>query len=372
MGWNRNRIARAAALSAAMTMVVASPELAGASDAETKDATQIEASAEVEAGAEVEVEDEIEAETEVDARTEAEVEEEAAAEAGADAEAHVEERTDLEADVDVEAGADVETGADVDVDANRGAEGDKGGRGADDDVNAPMPGAGATVAVEAADCDSFTVVSSKDLSNVVVVYADGEHHKADGLSGTEWTFTGDVQSVAGVYIKSGANHSGEGPGYGEWKDVVLTADCELATDIDTGTETETEVDADIEVDNEAETDTQVGGEVEVDTDTQVGGEVEADTDAHADVGGESEVRTDAPGSSPMPSGLVASNAAGTEVLGDVTTRPYTDAAMSSGSTLPRTGADSKALLPLGGALVLGGIALDLLSRRRQAAANDVR
>jgi Flp pilus assembly protein TadG len=72
--------------------------------------------------------------------------------------------------------------------------------------------------------DSFTynqvyVTSSKDLSNVVLEFADGTHQKFEGLSKYAATFQGTGanagKEVVGVWIKSGCNASGEGPGYGE-------------------------------------------------------------------------------------------------------------------------------------------------------------
>jgi hypothetical protein len=63
------------------------------------------------------------------------------------------------------------------------------------------------------------VTSSKDLSNVVLEFADGQRQKFDGLTGYTGTFqgTGDNagKEVVCVWIKSGCNSSSEGPGYGE-------------------------------------------------------------------------------------------------------------------------------------------------------------
>lgn len=64
-----------------------------------------------------------------------------------------------------------------------------------------------------------TVKSSKDLSNVVLLYSDGTVQKYDDLKGHEATFIGlgdDDKILSGVWIKSGCNHSGDGPGYGEF------------------------------------------------------------------------------------------------------------------------------------------------------------
>lgn len=78
-----------------------------------------------------------------------------------------------------------------------------------------MPTVGATF-----DCASVTTTSSKDLSNVVLLFCDGKHQKFDGLSGNSRTFSGTGGNagkvIKGVWIKSGCNLSGAGPGYGEF------------------------------------------------------------------------------------------------------------------------------------------------------------
>ncbi len=59
------------------------------------------------------------------------------------------------------------------------------------------------------------VESSKDLSNVVVRYTNGYTYKYDNLScGQTGTF-GNGNTIAEVWVKSGTNASGDGPGYGE-------------------------------------------------------------------------------------------------------------------------------------------------------------
>ncbi|MEZ5948992.1 MAG: pilus assembly protein TadG-related protein [Planctomycetaceae bacterium] len=63
------------------------------------------------------------------------------------------------------------------------------------------------------------VVSTKDLSNVVLEFSDGVHQKFEGLTGKTGTFAGtgdnEGKSIVGAWIKSGSNSSGDGPGYGE-------------------------------------------------------------------------------------------------------------------------------------------------------------
>ncbi|MGQ9576095.1 MAG: VWA domain-containing protein [Thermoguttaceae bacterium] len=63
------------------------------------------------------------------------------------------------------------------------------------------------------------VTSTKELSNVVLQFSTGAKQKFEPLSGTTGTFAG-TGSNAGkridkVWVKSGSNDSGEGPGYGE-------------------------------------------------------------------------------------------------------------------------------------------------------------
>jgi len=82
------------------------------------------------------------------------------------------------------------------------------------------------------ECDSITIISCKDLSNVVLEFEDGTRQKFDGLSGQSATFsgTGDNagKTVTGVWVKAGSNHSGDGPGYGERFDAPGEMACEDA------------------------------------------------------------------------------------------------------------------------------------------------
>jgi hypothetical protein len=69
------------------------------------------------------------------------------------------------------------------------------------------------------DCDEIEVDTCKDLSNVVIEFADGSLQRFEGLSGHSNSFTGTGENagkeIAGVWVKSGNNASGDGPGYGE-------------------------------------------------------------------------------------------------------------------------------------------------------------
>jgi hypothetical protein len=107
-------------------------------------------------------------------------------------------------------------GEDADEQADEGADADEGVSLAD--LDCPLGGDTAPIDVSF-DCDTITVVSCKDLSNVVVECADGTHQKTEGLHGQDGTFTctgeQEGQEIVGVWVKSGNNASGDGPGYGE-------------------------------------------------------------------------------------------------------------------------------------------------------------
>lgn len=82
------------------------------------------------------------------------------------------------------------------------------------------------------DCSSITIISCKDLSNVVLEFEDGTRQKFDGLSGQSATFSGTGanagKTVVGVWVKAGSNHSGDGPGYGERFDAPGEMACDDA------------------------------------------------------------------------------------------------------------------------------------------------
>ncbi len=71
-----------------------------------------------------------------------------------------------------------------------------------------------------ADRKSVSVVSTKDLSNVVLMFDDNATYKFDNLNqGKTGTFQGVGRNagkkIKTVWVKSGCNSSGDGPGYGE-------------------------------------------------------------------------------------------------------------------------------------------------------------
>jgi hypothetical protein len=84
----------------------------------------------------------------------------------------------------------------------------------DCELDCPRGGSTAPIAVHF-ECTEVHIVSCKDLSNVVLAYDDGEHHKFDGLKGHYGTFGGGDRIITTVWVKAGDNGSGEGPGYGE-------------------------------------------------------------------------------------------------------------------------------------------------------------
>ena len=71
----------------------------------------------------------------------------------------------------------------------------------------------ATVTAEWTACGVVEITSSKDISNVVFS-CEGSETKIDNLSGKTYTLSQDCD-VDSVWVKSGNNKSGDGPGYGE-------------------------------------------------------------------------------------------------------------------------------------------------------------
>ena len=68
-------------------------------------------------------------------------------------------------------------------------------------------------------CTSVDVSSSMDISNVVIAFADGSTQKFEGTFGEDETFAGTGanagKTITTAWVKSGANLSGDGSGYGE-------------------------------------------------------------------------------------------------------------------------------------------------------------
>lgn len=79
------------------------------------------------------------------------------------------------------------------------------------------PGPVGPILVEFA-CDSLWIETCRELSNVVLEFADGSRQKFDDLKGHTGEFAGtgehEGKEVVRVWVKAGGNLSGEGPGYG--------------------------------------------------------------------------------------------------------------------------------------------------------------
>lgn len=83
-------------------------------------------------------------------------------------------------------------------------------------VQAIAAGANNTSALLPSNIYSVYVTSTKDLSNVILHFADGTWYKYDNQSGYAKTYESDKE-IIGVWIKSGSNHSSGGPpGSGEY------------------------------------------------------------------------------------------------------------------------------------------------------------
>lgn len=124
-----------------------------------------------------------------------------------------------EAEFGADSGTPPQTGDATDAGARR--EGDQGVRQLADagaptiGLICPQGGNTGPVAVVFA-CDRITVVTCKDLSNVVIERADGSRQRLQGLKGHRNVFvSAGGQAIAGVWVKAGENRSGDGPGYGE-------------------------------------------------------------------------------------------------------------------------------------------------------------
>lgn len=94
------------------------------------------------------------------------------------------------------------------------------------------PGDGAVVnATFACGNTSVEVTSTKDLSNVVLRLSDGRDVKHVGLHGNSKTFVApDGTTITAVFIKSGDNPSGEGPGYGQRVNAPAPTACVAANE----------------------------------------------------------------------------------------------------------------------------------------------
>ncbi|MGB0165381.1 MAG: DUF7467 domain-containing protein [Luteibaculum sp.] len=96
-------------------------------------------------------------------------------------------------------------------------------------------GSSADIEADFEDCYEVKLESSKDLSNIVIDFAPAgfgsEDKKLDGLSGHKKTLK-ENKEILGVWVKSGANHSGDCPGCGEYFE--NDSDCDGSSDNGSG------------------------------------------------------------------------------------------------------------------------------------------
>jgi hypothetical protein len=92
-----------------------------------------------------------------------------------------------------------------------------------------VKGAVSSVHVEF-ECSSVTVYTCKDLSNLVIEFEDGTRQRFEGQKGHTNAFSGTGtfagKRIVRVWVKAGANHSGDGPGYGERVETTVTGECD--------------------------------------------------------------------------------------------------------------------------------------------------
>jgi LPXTG-motif cell wall-anchored protein len=74
-------------------------------------------------------------------------------------------------------------------------------------------------------CTTVTITSTKAISNVVKDFSGSTpDEKIDGLSGTTYSFP-YTPDLVGVWVKSGNNASGDGPGYGKYFPITAPTGC---------------------------------------------------------------------------------------------------------------------------------------------------
>ena len=118
-------------------------------------------------------------------------------------------------------------------------------------------------------CTSIDVTSCKDISNVVLEFEDGSHHKFDGQKGHFRSYRGEGadegQVIVGAWVKAGPNHSGDGPGYGE-RFEAPDDQCDGSSDDDSDSDSDTDTDADSDTDTDSDTDADTDTDTDTDTD----------------------------------------------------------------------------------------------------------
>ena len=91
-------------------------------------------------------------------------------------------------------------------------------------------------------CKVIHAESLKDLSNVVLELSDGTEYKYDELNvGREARFSVPAEhagtTIVGAWVKAGPNHSGDGPGYGEYFESEYGGDLTETHDVQNDSET---------------------------------------------------------------------------------------------------------------------------------------
>jgi len=76
---------------------------------------------------------------------------------------------------------------------------------------------------------SVQVVSTKDLSNVVLDFCGGLEKKFNLQGGKVWVFSGSETPIKGVWVKAGCEKSGDGPGYGVYYPNPSNTVCQTPT-----------------------------------------------------------------------------------------------------------------------------------------------
>ena len=222
------------------------------------------------------------------------------------------------------------------------------------------------------DCGDLVVTSTKEISNIVVVFEDGTTQKFDDLSELEERFTAEELNgvPVDVFVKSGNNSDDSDDLNGTGEEVTVEAGatgeaCDAAGGSTPPGENDTVEDGtgdEVDEDNEVDADADVGGPQE--GALPDGGEVVVENDVVSN-----------PVSPPMPAApattgvLPASPARPTVVAAAATPTPRVLGAQVTRTpdALAATGASTNDLIPFGLGLVLLGFGIERRSKRLAAA-----
>jgi hypothetical protein len=284
------------------------------------------------------------------------------------AEVHLEAEAHIEAEADLEGEARIEVHAEGEASAADQARGEGEVRGGEEATVEPMPtvplthAAGEAIISVRHDCarSLVTIESSKDISNVVLRYDDGDVKIESGLSGTSAALAVDAQRVlVAVFVKAGANTSAEGPGYGEMFPLEACSSVSSDTDVETPAVTHqpspSDVDAWTRASGAAGTAGEVGAGVEASGGAGTAGEVGAGVEASGGAGTAGEVEAGVETSDRRTASARAPLAAGDATI----------AAPASRTQLPVTGVSSWTLGGLGFAMTALGLGVVWAADRSQ-------